>query len=135
MRRGPIPVLAALTVLVSAGCAPTPGGEPAAESTAARACLYTDRITNFRTGDDRRLYVRTLGDDVYVFSESGCLDLTGARALSIRSPVGGSSRLCPGDDAQIVMPSGSFGPNPCNTRLERRLTEAEVEALPPRSRP
>lgn len=117
-------------------CAPTTDEAVRSEGPqSARPCLQTDRITNFRSGADGKLYVKTLNDTVYELQATACFDLDGALSIAVRPDFGVSNRLCTGDSAQIFLPRSTLGPNPCRVRLTRALTPAEVEALPSRQRP
>lgn len=129
--------IAALVIAAGvAACAPTGGTAPDAAARAApRPCFQPDRITNFTDGGGQRLYVRVFGSGVYAIGTGGCPDVASAHTLAITPTIGVSDRLCVGDSARIAVPNASFGPNPCIARVERALTEAEVEALPSNQRP
>lgn len=126
-------ILAATGVAVAA-CAPTDGAAPAPGAGSGQACFSPRQVTNFRFADDDNVHVRTQRRDVYRLTTTGCLD--GEASLSIALlPVGGGSRLCPGDRVDIALSPNTIGPNPCRARVEGLLTPAEVEALPDRARP
>lgn len=116
-----------------AACAPVPGQGGGASYD--RPCFVSSRVVNFRGGEDRNLYLKLLGGDVYEADTVACPDLDYAISLAIVPDTGISDRLCVGDMARVYTPRQTIGPNPCRVRIERRLTEAEVEALPSRSRP
>lgn len=129
---------AGLSAAVLAACAPTPAGNGAAATpeSAARACFVTNQVNNFRAGENQNLYLRAGRAGVFELSTIGwCQDLDWANALTI-TPQFGGTRLCPGDQAVIGYRAGGATPNgPCRARVVRKLTNAEVEALPGRSRP
>ena len=122
-----------------AGCAPTDGTAPGAQigtaAGGARQCFQPDRIINFTKGDTEQIYVRVLGGGVFAIRSGGCPDVGNANALVITSATSIGSQVCVGDGARIAVPRTSFGPDQCLARVERSLTEAEVEALPSRQRP
>jgi hypothetical protein len=126
-------ILVATGVAVAA-CAPTDAVAPTPGQGSGQVCFFPRQVTNFRFADADTVYVRSSRRDVYRLTTTGCLD--GEASLSIALlPGGGGSRLCPGDRVDIVLSSNTIGQNPCRARVEDRLTEAEVEALPDRDRP
>ncbi len=124
--------------LALASCAPTgvatPGPQAGADREPAR-CFQPQRVINFREGPDQNLYLRILGGDVFEARSGGCIDLGRSNGLVIEPSSGIGDRLCVGDQARITPSSSTFPTRPCLARIERSLTEAEIEALPSRSRP
>ena len=128
--------LAALTA--AAACAPAPaGGGMSTADRGPRACFVTSQVNNFRAGEEQNLYLRAGRAGVFELETVGwCRDLDWAHSLVIAPEFSGGSRLCTGDRAVIAYRGGGAMPNgPCRARVARRLTEAEVAALPGRSRP
>jgi hypothetical protein len=71
--------------------------------------------------------------DVYQFEMLGaCPDVEWSNKIAIVSR--GSNSICTGLDAEIIAP-GPLGPERCFVRTVRKLTPAEVTALPRRARP
>ena len=136
MRRS-IAVLIALSGIVA--CAPTdasaPGSQIATRDGGPRQCFEPGRVINFRQGEQERLYLRVLGGGVFQVGSAGCFSLGTTNAMAISPSAGISDRLCVGDSARITILSPSSRPGPCFARIERSLTEAEIEALPGRHRP
>lgn len=137
MRRLTLPLLAALSL---AACAPVaPGSEQqsaAATARTPRQCFDVDRIQNFRSDGDDVLYVRTNNNRVYALTPSaGCQDLQDAMGIALL-PGGGPDRICDGDWVHVAI-QGAVSPSAasCRARVDRQLTEAEIEALPTRLRP
>ena len=129
---------AVLFSAAAAACAPTPaGGDMNAPDRAPRACFAVSQVNNFRTGDDRTLYLRAGRAGVFELQTVGwCRDMDWAHALAISPEFSAGSRLCTGDNARVFYAGGGAMPNgPCRARVMRRLTDAEVAALPGRSRP
>lgn len=137
MRHLTFAVLAAAAA--AAACAPTPaGGGMTGPDRAPRACFVTGQVQNFRSGEEQQtLYLRAGRAGVFQLETVGwCRDLDWANQLAIVSESSGGSRLCADDRALIVYRGGGSMPNgPCRARVVRRLTDAEVAALPGRSRP
>jgi hypothetical protein len=130
----PFSLLVAGAAMLAASCAPMDGAVGAPAGSSGQACFIPRQVTNFRFADDDNVYVRSQRRDVYRLTTTGCLD--GEASLSIALlPVGGGSRLCPGDRVDIALSPNTIGPNPCRARVEGLLTPAEVEALPDRARP
>ena len=65
--------------------------------------------------------------------------LAGAVALSACAPMSvpdaSLSRLCTGDFSRILVSGGPTPRQPCRVQVVKKLTEAEVTALPARDRP
>jgi hypothetical protein len=124
-----------------AGCAPTGGAGPDGGSqvtpagSSARQCFQASRIQNYTRGGTDRIYIRVLGGGVFGIQSAGCSDFGVTPSLSIAPASGVGDRLCAGDSARIVLPSGSFGPGQCLARVGNALSAAEIEALPPAQRP
>jgi len=132
------PALAALAVL--SACAPVPGtdGPGPAAARPERQCFGAEQVRNFRAGDVGQLYVRVMRDQVFELNTSGgCTDLDFAQRLAITPDVGSlaGGRICTGDWARITLPASSAPVRTCRARVSRRLTEAEVAALPAARRP
>lgn len=132
-------VLACLATL--AACAPMdpagPGGSEMANQPRARQCFTPSQVTNFRQGgDDRSIYLKVLNGDVFELQSGGCMDLNFANSIQITQELGDAGRVCVGDTTRLLSGGGSNLVNiPCRARVERRLTEAELAALPSRDRP
>lgn len=106
--------------------------EPAAKP-AARKCFWANRVNNFASADDRTINVRVGVKDVYQFEMLGrCPDVDWSERIAIVSR--GTNSICSGMDAEIIAPS-PIGPQRCAVRNVRKLTPAEITALPRRARP
>ncbi|WP_395673369.1 DUF6491 family protein [Phenylobacterium sp.] len=104
-----------------------PSGKPA------RSCFWADAVNGFAAADDRTLNVRVGVRDVYQFEMFGpCRDIRWTERLALVSR--GGSNICTGLDAEIIAPS-PIGPQRCQVRAVRKLTPAEVAALPKGARP
>jgi hypothetical protein len=120
----------------------TPVATPARAQTSAspapeRRCFSEQQIQNFRATSAGTLYLKVWGSNpgTYQLSTSGgCLDLNTAHQVAIR-PAMGSSRLCTGDWATVAAPGVSGPLQTCRALINKRLTDAEIAALPARDRP
>jgi hypothetical protein len=126
----------AFAALVLSACAPTSApGDLATSSTApqGRECFFTRSVSGFSAPSDEILYVRVGVRDVYEMQMFGpCLNMDWVQELAVVSRSGSS--ICRGTDATIIS-SGPLGEQRCDVRAVRKLTSAEVEALPPGRRP
>lgn len=129
-----------LLVLLAAGatalsaCAPMTGAESTRTSSMGQQCFYADQVDNFR-GDNQTLYVRARNNDVFELKTLGyCADIDFAFGIAFL-PNSGINRLCTGDLSRIVVAGGMEPRAQCRAQVVKKLTEAEVAALPARSRP
>ena len=111
----------------AAATTPLEPGEPK------RQCFWANRVNNFASADGRTVNVRVGVKDVYQFEMFGrCHDVDWSHRIALVSRTGSS--ICSGFDAEIVTPS-AIGPQRCPIRNVRKLTPAEIKALPKRARP
>ena len=112
-----------------AGCAQQPAGPPAVAASGGRECFSARSVSGFTAVDDDTVDVQVGSRRYYRLETAGvCLNVnwaTGA-ALVARS---GSSFICQGFDAELVVPNPGLGPQRCLVNSVRRLTDAEVKAL------
>lgn len=131
-RMFPLLLVAAGATALSA-CAPMTGSKPAQTASSGRQCFFTEEVDNFR-GDNQTLHIRTRNKDVYELQSLGyCADID--FAFSIAFVPGGLRSLCTGDFSRIVVSGGPAPRNQCRVQVVKKLTEAEVMALPARDRP
>lgn len=98
-----------------------------------RACFHASNVNGFRASDDRTVYLRVGVRDVYRLDlMSPCADVNWSERIGIVHR--GSPWICSGLDAEIVAPS-PIGPHACPVQTLRKLTPAELAALPKKDRP
>lgn len=132
-RMFPLLLLAAGASALSA-CAPTAATDGAKAPSRSTQCFNTDRVDNFR-GNNQNLYVRLLNKDVYQLQTLGyCADIDFAFTIAFL-PNAGFDRLCTGDISRILVSGGPTPREPCRVQVIKKLTEAEIAALPARDRP
>lgn len=93
-------------------------------------------MRNYRTLHDTTAYVRDLRGQVFELQTAGCRGLSASRTLGLLPQT--SNSACVGDAVTVAMAGPSLmGENNsvCAARVTRRLTGAEIEALPSRLRP
>ena len=130
-------VAAAVAALVVAACAPMVSVEPQ-DRAAARACFLPQTTINFTVDRDTTAYIRAGRNEVYELQSGGCRGLGAARSLSLSSISSQGSRVCVGDTVGVTTAGPSLANennSACRAQVVRRLTEAEVAALPSRLRP
>ncbi len=126
---------AAVVALAGAAGAPALAADPApaAETKAKRQCFSARNVSNFSAVDDRTVNLRVGVKDVYRLDLLGpCHDIDWEHEIAIQSR--GSSWICSGLDATIITGSAT-GPRRCAVRTVRKLSPAEIAALPPRQKP
>lgn len=126
------------TALLAASCAPTTGTETADSPPRARQCFSVQQVNNFRQGRPDQVFLRVGRSDVYELSAAGgCRDLDFATRLAVVPDIGGmaGTRLCTDDWARVVGPGSTSPTEVCRVRISRKLTEAEIAALPAAHRP
>ncbi|MDZ4374762.1 MAG: DUF6491 family protein [Phenylobacterium sp.] len=113
--------------------AQSPSPDESATTKPVRQCFWTRQVNNFASEDGRTVNVRVGVRDVYQFKLMGpCGDVQWNTKIAIRSR--GSSQICSGLDAEIISPT-PIGPQTCPVTEVRKLTEAEIAALPKRAKP
>lgn len=106
--------------------------EPAAAKPK-RQCFWTSQVNNFAAQGDEVVNVRVGVKDVYRLEIFGtCPEIDWTQKIAIVSRSG--STICTGLDAELVVPS-TIGPQRCAVRNVRKLTPAEIAALPPKAKP
>lgn len=117
-------VAAPLAALLLAACV----GEPV-ESAASgeRQCFLPRQVSGFHTDERDSVHVEVGASQVYELEiVATCPDIDWSQRIAIRS-TGGSSWVCRGMDAEIIVPSPS-GTQRCPVTGVRRLTDTEVQA-------
>ena len=107
--------------------------DPGPKASSARQCFHSRDVNGFKAQDDQHVYVRVGVKDLYEFKLFGrCPDVDWTMRLGLVSRGGGF--ICSGLDADLLVPS-PIGPQRCPVREIRKLSPAEVAALPPKLRP
>jgi hypothetical protein len=98
-----------------------------------RDCFWAQNVNGFAAPDEHTVNIKVGVHDVYQMELFGtCPDVDWNNRIALVSR--GSSNICSGLDAEIVTRS-PIGPQRCPVRNIRKLTPAEVAALPKRGRP
>lgn len=108
----------------------------AAAAKARSACFYGHNADGFSAKGDRTVYVRANIKDIYELTLfAPCLDVDWAQRIALRSQTG-NDFICEGSNApyEIFSPSVT-GAQRCQVSSVRKLTAAEVAAMPKKDRP
>ena len=122
------------TLAVSAAAQPPPAAPPRPP---APACFWIRNVTNFAANDTNTLYLKVGFNQTWRLGLfANCFDLDWVHHLGIRARGVGSS-VCEGrnPDIDVVVRDPGFGHQSCPVTDVRRLTPAEVAALPKNARP
>jgi hypothetical protein len=115
-------------------CAPMAANDGAPTASRSTQCFYANQVDNFR-GNDQTLYVRTRNKDVFELETFGaCSNIDFAFGIAFL-PNRGINRLCTGDLTRVVVVGGGEPRAQCRVQVIKKLTDAEVMALPARDRP
>jgi len=129
----PAAVLAALVVTAAAGPMAHAAHAPAAGKPAAKQCFWARSVNGFNAVDEHTVNIRVGVRDVYQMELMGsCPEIRWTERIALVSR--GSSWICTGLDAEVIAPS-SIGPQRCPVTTLRKLTPAEVAALPAKQKP
>ena len=126
-----IALAAALALAVTAPAVARSPVEPGKQP--AQQCFFTRSVNGFAAVNENIVNVSVGVRDVYQFEMFGpCQDIDWANKVALVSR--GSSWICAGVDAEIITQTG-IGPQRCQVRNIRKLTPAEVAALPRNAKP
>lgn len=120
---------AAAALLVLGAAHATSADKPSAP----RQCFWNHQVNSFAAQSDRAVNLRVGVKDYYQLELfAPCPDVEWTQKIALISR--GSSTICSGLDAEVVTPT-PIGPQKCLVRNVRKLTPAEVAALPKGARP
>jgi hypothetical protein len=126
-----------LAVLVAGlAAAQPPPSQPKHAARTGRSCFWKRDVQNFAAVDDRNVYLRVGVNDVWDLKLfPGCLNLDWIYHLGIRTL--GSPNVCEGPtpNVELFPRDTGLGFQRCQVTYVRKLTPAEVAALPKAARP
>ena len=118
-----------LVLAMLASCAQQPGSAPATAASGARDCFSARSVSGFTARDDDTVDVQVGARRYYRLELAGvCPNVNWATGVALVSR-GGTSFICQGLDADLVVPNPGLGPQRCLVSSVRRLSDAEVQAL------
>jgi len=101
-----------------------------------RSCFWQRDVTNFAAHDDSAVYIRVGVSDVYELTMFGnCFNLSWLHHIGIRTFGGGT--ICEGTTPSVDLftHDTSSGRQRCPVTSVRKLTKAEIVALPKDAQP
>ena len=113
-----------------AGCAQQPGygGPAAAAATSSRQCFNARQASGFTAHGDRTVDVQVGVRRYYRLELFGpCPHVNWSNRVALVSR--GSSWICQGLDAELIVNDPGLGPQRCMARTVRPLSDAEARAL------
>ena len=120
-----LPILSAFALLTA--CTSQPATTAAAAS-APQQCFSAKSIYSFHAIGDESVDVVVGTRRVYRLDLTGaCTNIRWTNAVAVRT-LGGSSWICRGVDAEVIVPAPS-GPERCLVTSVRQLSDAEARAL------
>jgi hypothetical protein len=121
-------VLSGIASAVLSGCAPQPAAVPQSAASG-RECFYAGNVSSFHPISDEVVDVQAGARRYYRLQLFGtCPGVNWRTSVAIRTR-GGSSWICQGMDAELIVPEPGLGPQRCLVQSVRRLSDAEARAL------
>ena len=118
-----------LALATLAGCAQQTAPAPATATSGARDCFSARSVNGFTARDDDTVDVQVGARRYYRLELAGvCPNVNWATGVALVSR-GGTSFICQGLDADLVVPNPGLGPQRCLVSSVRRLSDAQVQAL------
>jgi hypothetical protein len=138
MPRGPIGQILRLTLAGSCGVVLLSASAASAAPAQTSQCFYVNQIGNNSALDDHTVLFRVNVSDIYQLDfAQACPALTYPNPKLIITPFGGIGLVCHAIDLDVKVGEqgpGSF-PMSCITKSLRKLTPAEVAAIPKKKLP
>ncbi len=125
-------------LLIGSAAAPSTTAARAETPAPGRQCFFQQQVDNFRTSSGgTAVYLKVRGQGVYQLSAAGdCSDLYNTPQMAITPAAGtGFSRLCTDDWVNLSAPARAGAAQGCRAVIEKKLTDAEIAALPASDRP
>ena len=122
-------ILLSIGAATLAACAQQPASAPASVASSGRECFNARNISSFKAQGDNAVDIQVGVRRYYRMELAGvCPSVNWANRVAVVTR-GGSSWICEGFDAEIVVPDPGLGPQRCVVSSVRRLTDAEARAL------
>jgi hypothetical protein len=122
-------ILLSIGVATLAACAQQAASAPASAASGGRECFNARNISSFKAQGDNAVDVQVGVRRYYRMELAGvCPNVNWANRVAVVTR-SGSSWICEGFDAEIVVPDPGLGPQRCVVSSVRRLTDAEARAL------
>lgn len=126
-------LLLALGVASAASAAPD---KTSADKTSKDQCFWARNVTSFAAPDDHTVYVKVNMHDVYRLDLMiACPDVDWNQRIALQSSHGAGGSICGPLDAEIISHAAGIGHQRCPVKAMRKLSAAEIAALPKGAKP
>jgi hypothetical protein len=121
--------LLSIGVATIAACAQQAASAPASAASSGRECFNARNISSFTAQGESTIDIQAGVRRYYRLELAGvCTNVNWARKVAVVTR-SGSSWICQGFDADLVIADPGIGPQRCLVSSVRRLTDAEARAL------
>ena len=122
-------ILLPLGAVAIAACAQQAASAPAPAASSGRECFNARNISGFTAQGESTIDIQAGVRRYYRLQLAGvCTNVNWARKIAVVTR-SGSSWICQGFDADLVIDDPGIGPQRCLVSSVRRLTDAEARAL------
>ena len=122
-------ILLSIGVATLSACAQQAASAPASVASSGRECFNARNISSFKAQGDNVVDIQVGVRRYYRMQLAGvCPYVNWTRSLAVVTR-SGSSWICEGFDAEVVVPDPGLGPQRCLVSSVRRLSDAEARAL------
>jgi len=122
-------ILLSIGVATLAACAQQAASAPASAASSGRECFNARNISSFTAQGESTIDIQAGVRRYYRLQIAGvCTNVNWARKLAVVTR-SGSSWICQGFDADLVIDDPGTGPQRCLVSSVRRLSDAEARAL------
>lgn len=127
-------VLALPLLLMACTSEPKVTAAASGPATPRRECFFANDANSFSPVDENRVNVRVGAFDVYQLTLfAPCFDIDWSNRIALIAR--GGSNICTGPDSSEIISPTPLGTRRCQVKEVRRLTKADVAALPANQRP
>ena len=122
-------ILLSIGVATLASCAQQAASAPASAASSGRECFNARNISSFTAQGESTIDIQAGVRRYYRLQIAGvCTNVNWARKVAVVTR-SGSSWICQGFDADLVIDDPGTGPQRCLVSSVRRLSDAEARAL------
>jgi len=122
-------ILLSIGIATLAACAQQAASAPASAASSGRECFNARNISSFKAQGESTIDIQAGVRRYYRLELAGvCTNVNWARKVAVVTR-SGSSWICQGFDADLVIDDPGTGPQRCLVSSVRRLSDAEARAL------
>ncbi|MDY6923283.1 MAG: hypothetical protein SWI22_04905 [Pseudomonadota bacterium] len=123
-------VPAAAVAATLAACAPSDVAPVHASADTGGRCFTAADVDNFRVAGGSQIYVHSRRGGAFRLDASPNCFSSSTATIAVEPFGGGSSRICPGDEARVRATNGSSIPLTCVARVSGPITDSAISGLP-----